>query len=97
TGMLDDAFSRRFLYKLEFPRPAPAIRALIWRSKLPELSEEEADALSAFDLSGGEIENVTRRYIVDTLFSGKPDLERLEVLCEQESSLKKGTGRKVGF
>ena len=97
TGLLDDAFSRRFLYKLEFPRPTAGLRARIWRSKLPELAPEEAEALAAYDLSGGEIENVARRYIVDTLFSGTPDLERLEALCRQESSLKKGERRRVGF
>ncbi|HOW51484.1 MAG TPA: AAA family ATPase [bacterium] len=97
TGMLDDAFSRRFLYKLEFPNPTPSIRARIWRSKLPELTGDEADTLAVHSLSGGEIENVARRYIVDSLFSGKPDLDRLEALCREESSLKKGIGRKVGF
>jgi len=97
TGMLDDAFSRRFLYKLKFPEPTPEVRARIWRSKLPELTEEEARTLAAHPLTGGEIENVARRYIVDTLFSGKPDLDRLEALCAEEASLKKGTVRKVGF
>ncbi len=97
TSMLDAAFSRRFLYKLEFPKPTPAIRARIWRSKLTELTEAEAFALAEYSLSGGEIENVARRYIVDTLFSGKPDLDRLESLCTEEASLK-GIGRKkVGF
>ncbi|HSA32518.1 MAG TPA: ATP-binding protein [bacterium] len=96
TVNMDDAFSRRFLYKLEFPLPTPDIRARIWHAKLPELSEEEASALAAFDLSGGEIENVTRRYIVDTLFNGNPDLARLETLCRQESSLKKKE-IKMGF
>ncbi len=97
TSMLDDAFSRRFLYKLEFPKPTPAIRARIWRSKLTELTETEALALAEHPLSGGEIENVARRYIVDTLFSGKPDPERLEALCTEETSLKKGEKKKMGF
>jgi len=97
TSMLDDAFSRRFLYKLHFPSPTPEIRARIWRSKLPELSEKEAHLLAAHPLSGGEIENVARRYIVDTIFRGKPDIERLEAICREEASLKKGEKRRVGF
>lgn len=97
TGMLDDAFSRRFLYKLEFPQPTPGVRARIWHAKLSELTETEAETLALHPLSGGEIENVTRRYIVDTLFSGKPDIARLEALCREELSLKGGGRKKLGF
>ena len=40
TTNLDKAFERRFLYKIRFDKPSLESRGLIWRSMLPELSEQ---------------------------------------------------------
>ena len=47
---MDDAFERRFLYKVKFEKPELAQRAKIWQSMLPELSEKTAVKLAtAYD------------------------------------------------
>ncbi len=70
TGNLDAAFERRFLYKIEFPKPTAAESCRIWHSLLPELTEDEALALAHdYAFSGGQIENIARKHIVDTILT----------------------------
>ena len=60
TTNLDKAFERRFLYKIQFNRPTVEARSQIWQAMLPSLTGEDAHTLaSQFDLSGGEIKNIT--------------------------------------
>lgn len=87
TTNLDKAFERRFLYKIEFSRPDAEVRSQIWQVMLPSLSAGDARTLaSQFDLSGGEIENITRRYTVSTILSGQDtiDLQAIIDLCRCE-------------
>lgn len=96
TANLDDAFERRFLYKIQFRRPSPEARARIWRTMIPSLSRDDAGMLaSRFDLSGGEIENVSRKYTVRAILSGyeSPDLPSIIELCCNERI----GGGKIGF
>jgi hypothetical protein len=84
---IDKAFERRFLFKVEFGKPDINTRRAIWRSLIPELSEEAADKLaSSFDFSGGQIENITRRRMIEYITSGaEPSIEQLVAFCEEES------------
>ena len=65
---MDDAFSRRFLNKIKFDRPTAKTREHIWKSKLPELEDKIYEKLSKYDLSGGQIENVTRKYLINKIY-----------------------------
>ena len=96
---LDDAFERRFLYKIQFPTPNSEARKNIWKSHVPDLNDQDAAILAGkYDFSGGLIENVARRHVVDIILNGKQEstLEKLTELCEQEK-LEKKTSKKVGF
>ena len=96
---LDPAFERRFLYKLKFPETTAEVRAKIWKSMLPELNEDDALVLSKkFNFSGGQIENVVRRWNIDEILYGTPDnmLDKLTELCESEK-LEKMNNCKIGF
>lgn len=87
TSNLDKAFERRFLYKIEFSRPTTEARAHIWQSMMPGLSEDDARILATrFDLSGGEIENITRKYTVNAILSGSDsaDLDAISEICSTE-------------
>lgn len=97
-GNMDDAFSRRFLYKLEFQKPSTKSKISIWKNKLPKLSDTDAANLaSRYDLSGGEIDNVVRKSVVEEVTSGvEPDYNTLCQFCESEKFNKKSS-RKVGF
>lgn len=87
TGNLDAAFERRFLYKIEFPKPTADESRHIWRSMLPDLTEDDAYALACdYAFSGGQIENIARKYIVDTILEGedKLDISTVREACRCE-------------
>ena len=95
----DKAFERRFLYKVKFNAPSIQTRRHIWQSIMPEISEESASWLAShYNLSGGQIENVARRYAINTILYGPPT-EELPTLCkcsENESKETYGTSQ-IGF
>ena len=96
---MDDAFSRRFLNKIKFDRPTAKTREHIWKSKLPELEDKIYEKLSIYDLSGGQIENVTRKYLINKILNQKEfDFdEALEYIKEEISFKKDDNSLKVGF
>lgn len=92
TGSLDKAFERRFLYKVEFEKPEPEQRAAIWKEMLPELSDDQAMTLAGrFDFSGGQIENIARKRIVDCAISGSNGIDMEQVMENCQSELIGGT------
>ena len=106
TENLDEAFDRRFLYKVKFEQPDETVRARIWHKMLPELSEAECGALGHdYDLSGGQIENVARKFAIDGILHGEEIGERLDSLhelCDSECINDRDSGRpysgfRVGF
>ena len=97
-GNLDPAFERRFLYKIRFNKPGIEPRSRIWRAQVPQLSDTDALSIAAeFDFSGGQIENVVRKYTMDSiLFGTEGGLEQIRQYC-QEESVDKNAGRRIGF
>ena len=85
---LDSAFERRFLYKIEFERPDADVREHIWHAMLPELDDNECKTLAeGFDFSGGQIENVARKFAIDSIlgeFEQTDRLTELTTLCSEE-------------
>jgi len=68
---IDSAFERRFLFKIEFQKPDISVKAKIWNSKLPSLSEIECETLAnSFDFSGGQIENIVRKNEIHEIING---------------------------
>ena len=84
---MDSAFERRFIYKVEFHKPDVATKQRIWQSMICGLDSNAANALAnEFDLSGGQIENVTRKQLVDkVLYGEEPTLDSLRTYCMQEN------------
>jgi len=101
TCNLDSAFDRRFLYKVEFHQPSVEAKTHIWQSFIPNLNEADATSLArCYDFSGGQIENIARKVMVDhLLFGGAPDLDHIEELCskEQIAGRSNGSRRPIGF
>ena len=96
---LDSAFERRFLYKLRFERPDSSVRAKIWRSMVKGLRQKDAITLAErYELSGGQIENVTRKLTINhILFGSKTKLiDALSRYCDSERILQQPSSR-VGF
>ena len=99
TQNLDPAFERRFLYKISFERPDSSVREKIWHTMLPSLSPAECTALaSAYDLSGGQMENVARKFSINAILYGseKSPMDILHAYCNAER-LDNQTHRRIGF
>lgn len=97
TCNLDSAFERRFTFRIEFARPDAVVRQSIWKSKLPELTEEEAEALGIkFEITGGEIDNQIRQIILRKVLNKKTRLyDMLVDNCTRDHGL---SGRKkIGY
>lgn len=86
TDNLDTAFERRFLYKIQFKKPSAEVQKKIWLSMIPDLGEQNADILAShYDFSGGQIENVARKVMVNVILYGRT-LTRNELIfaCKEE-------------
>ena len=95
---LDPAFERRFIFKIKFDRPTLEAKQSIWQSKLVWLAEEQCLKLAAeYDFSGGEIDNIVRKVVMDEVISGnRPDFSFVIDQCKNEKLLS-SKHAKVGF
>ncbi|MBR6068919.1 MAG: ATP-binding protein [Bacteroidales bacterium] len=95
---LDPAFERRFVFKLKFDRPTLEAKQNIWQSKLAWLAEEQCRKLAAdYDFSGGEIDNIVRKVIMDGVINGtSPDFSFIVEQCKSER-LMSSKHSKIGF
>ena len=98
---LDKAFDRRFLYKIKFDKPCEQTLLQIWKTKFPNLKTSVLKNVCAkFSLTGGQIENIRKKVVVDSLFDEKLKLNEsyLSHLAEQELMLEKKKERNpIGF
>lgn len=97
---LDSAFERRFLYKIQFCKPDASVRSLIWQQMIPELTATDATTLAAaYDFSGGQIENIARKYAIHAVLHGEPDslLHTLQGYCATEKLDSKPLIKRIGF
>ena len=90
---MDNAFERRFLYKIHFDKPTVEARTAIWHELLPNLSDADAALLAErYDFSGGQIENIARHYAIDAI----PTIDLLTPHCDNERISNTKT-RRIGF
>ena len=97
---LDTAFERRFLYKIQFSKPDASVRSLIWQQMIPELTATDATTLaSAYDFSGGQIENIARKHAIHAVLHGEPEslLHTLQGYCATEKLDSKSAVKRIGF
>ncbi len=94
---LDAAFERRFLFKILFLKPDPAIRANIWQLKFPGLTPKQCAQLAEqFDFSGGQIDNVLRKNEIHEIIHGQSvTLDKVMAFCADETIVSKKS--KMGF
>jgi AAA+ superfamily predicted ATPase len=98
TQNLDQAFERRFLYKICFEKPAAESRVKIWLDKVKALPADHAEKLSErFELSGGQIENIARKcFLKQALYGVFPSFDEVESFCNEEQMNRNGIQR-IGF
>ena len=100
TENLDSAFERRFLYKIHFEKPDVAVRSKIWGMMIPELPAAIVESLAGkYDFSGGQIENIARKYAVGCILHGESanPASTLEELCSNERIDSHKSERRIGF
>jgi hypothetical protein len=96
---LDNAFERRFLFKLRFDKPSVDSRINIWNEKLPGRKEIEIRFLAEnYEFSGGQIDNIVKKVLLDSVLNDEtPSFELLKAFCEDEL-FKRGTeSQKIGY
>jgi len=95
---IDEAFDRRFLFKIELQKPDIFAKIKIWQSKLPNLSPLHCKTLAeSFDLSGGQIDNIVRKSeMEEVVFGSQPSLERIVEFCKAEQ-LTRTNAKRIGF
>jgi len=71
----------------------------VWNSLLPDLPEEKTTELSGkFDLSGGQIENISRKVEVDAIINGGGlAMDTLLQYCKDEIQNSFSTFKRIGF
>jgi len=96
---LDDAFDRRFIYKMKFSIPDLETSVKIWRKAFPYLSKEDCVRLtSTFQFSGGQIDNIARKCEIEYLLRGEMvNLEMMEEFCEKEILIQTKRTNRIGF
>lgn len=99
TQNLDKAFERRFVYKIEFSRPSIEAKRAIWQTMIPNLATPLADELAtAYDFSGGQIENIARKRTVELILSGEePTADKMHEMCRSEQWGGCDTRQRIGF
>ena len=95
----DEAFARRFIFKVEFSTPEAETRSKIWKSMVNTLSDEDAAELGdSYVFSGGNIENIARKSAVGYVLSGKKaDIGELRKYCDEEMLSSQKQTRRIGF
>lgn len=76
--LLDDAYNRRFTYKLELLPPDATTRRKLWESHLPQnliSGQIDLGKLSSYPLTGGEIRLVLEQAVRKAAFNGSTKIE----------------------
>lgn len=95
---LDKAFERRFLFKLKINKPEPETAAKIWLDKLQWLNHDEAMRLTEYSLSGGMIENIARKSVMNEVLTGEQvNFEQILMFCKQEKMETVVNNNVIGF
>lgn len=99
AGNFDDAFERRFLFKIKFEKPNLEIKEKIWKSKIKWLDKASANHLaSRYELTGAEIDNVVRKATMNEVLSGKKTaVKDLETYCQKEKFEHNKKAGRIGF
>lgn len=92
-------FERRFLYKIQYDKPDSNTRFLIWKDKLPILTDDEILELSnSHLLSGGQIMNVSKKIKMTQILTGLyPSFKEIHELCESEFLERRLDHKPIGF
>lgn len=86
-GAMDDAFMRRFTFKLKLDKPSRKTREKIIKASIPGLSPKQAKIISdQYDFTGGNIANISKKVSYhNAVFGVMPDTNTIIEYCREES------------
>ena len=95
---LDEAFERRFLFKVEFHKPSDTVMANIWKTRLKTFNISQCRELAKeFSFTGGQINNIIRKIeMFEVVKEIKVDFFKIKTLCKEEY-FTENLHKKVGF
>ena len=96
---LDEAFERRFLFKIKFENPTLEAKTSIWMNKLSWLDKTSAiDFAQSYDFSGGQIDNIVRKIALNEVINGeRPAISEIHDMCKCEKIENPNGTKRVGF
>jgi len=96
---LDPAFERRFLYKVEYKKPDSHVRKQILTNVFTDISSDTIDKINeTCMLTGGQIQNVHKKILINSLLDEEANSEEtIFNLCQEEFILSKSERRPIGF
>ena len=99
ANFCDEAFARRFIFKVEFSTPEAETRSKIWKSMIQDITDDDACELGkSYTFSGGNIENIARKAAVGYVLSGeKASLAELRKYCDEETLSGSSKRARIGF
>lgn len=99
SGNFDEAFERRFLFKIKFDAPNLAVQKQIWQNKISWLNTKSVEHLaSSYAFTGGEIENIARKATMNEVLTGKKSsIVELESYCKKEKLVDESSKARIGF
>ena len=99
ANFCDEAFARRFIFKVEFSTPEAETRSKIWKSMIQDITDDDACELGkSYTFSGGNIENIARKAAVGYVLSGeKASLADLRKYCDEETLSGSSKRARIGF
>lgn len=100
ANQLDKAFERRFLYKVEFKKPSKEVQSQILKQSFNTIDHDVIkQASSKFNLTGGQISNIKKKLLLQTILEGVSNSNQTFMeLCEEELSMDKGkSNTTIGF
>ncbi len=100
TNNIDSAFDRRMLYKQRFDLPDANTRFSILKSIFPDFSMKLLqDISSKYNLSGGQIQNIRKKFVVDDiLYEEKHNItENMLRYIEEETRFRSRNQTAIGY
>lgn len=96
---LDPAFERRFLYKVEYKKPEAHVRKQILNNVFTDISSDTIDKINeTCMLTGGQIQNVHKKILINSLLDEEANSEEtIFNLCQEEFILSKSERSPIGF
>ena len=95
---MDEAFMRRFLYKIELSAPSAEVRMKILKDRFAFLSDQELQKLNDIPFTGAQIENVLRKRLVYKLqFAKEIDIENIKKWLKNDMSMTPQKRKSIGY